>query len=486
MTLKLSRPDLLIQKGLINGEWLSAKDTLVVTNPATGETVGEFPNMGAAETTAAVEAAHRALPAWRDKTPKERAEILLKWHHLTLENVKDLAAIMTAEQGKPLAEAEGEIRYASSFLQWFGEEAKRLYGETVSGPRPGTQVQVTLEPVGVAAMITPWNFPTAMITRKVAAALAAGCTAVIKPSELTPFSATAIAQLAVEAGVPDGVLNVVAGDPEQIGGALCRDARVRKLSFTGSTRVGKLLAQQCADTVKKISLELGGNAPFIVFDDADLDLAADQLMLSKFRNAGQTCVCANRVLVQEGVYEAFLERLVARVDALKVGDGTETGVTIGPLINQAALEKVERHIADAVGKGARVLTGGKRHGLGGTFHEPTVLADVPDDAASGCEETFGPVAPVSAFKDEAEAVTRANDTPYGLASYFCTRDLGRAMRVTRALEAGIVGVNEGIISAENVPFGGVKESGVGREGARQGIHEYLEVKYALFGYPVAP
>jgi len=482
-SLKINNTALFRQQCYINGEWVNAdtKAAFTVANPADGSHLGTVPNMGAAETRRAIEAAHAAWPAWRAKTAKQRAVILRRWFELIMANQQDLAILMTAEQGKPLAEAKGEIAYAASFIEWFAEEGKRLYGETIPQHQSDKRLLVVKEPVGVCAAITPWNFPAAMITRKVAPALAAGCVMVLKPAEQTPYSALALAVLAEEAGIPKGALNVVTGDAPAIGGELTANPLVRKLTFTGSTEVGKLLMRQCADTVKKISLELGGNAPFIVFDDADLDAAVEGAMASKYRNTGQTCVCANRILVQDGVYDAFAARLTAKVKDLKVGDGMEDGVNQGPLINAQALRKVESHIADALAKGAKVLLGGKRHALGGTFFEPTVLKDVTTDMLLAREETFGPVAPLFRFKTEQDAVRIANNTQYGLAGYFYSRDVGRIWRVAEALECGMVGVNTGIISNEVTPFGGVKQSGIGREGSKYGIEEFVQVKYICLG-----
>ncbi|WP_186147965.1 NAD-dependent succinate-semialdehyde dehydrogenase [Burkholderia gladioli] len=466
----------------IGGEWHEPRGgeaTYAVLNPATGETVAEVARGGAAETRHAIAAAERALPAWRALTAKERGARVKRWGELMLEHRDALAELLTREQGKPLAEARGEVGYAASFLEWFGEEAKRMYGDVIPSPKPNSRIVVTKEPVGVVAAITPWNFPLAMITRKAGPALAAGCTMVLKPSEETPLSAFALAVLAERAGIPAGVFNIVSGDAVAIGGALTESPVVRKLSFTGSTRVGKLLARQSADTLKKLSLELGGNAPFIVFDDADLDAAVEGAIASKFRNTGQTCVCVNRFLVQDGVYEAFTGKLAEAVRKLRVGDALAGEVDQGPLINAAALDKVERHVADATGHGARVLTGGRRHALGGTFYEPTVLAEVAADALIAGEETFGPVAACFRFSTEEQAIAAANDTPFGLSAYFYTRDLGRAWRVAGALESGMVGVNDGIISTEVAPFGGVKQSGLGREGSKYGLDEYVELKYTL-------
>jgi len=481
--LKLKDPGLFRQQCYIDGRWCGADDakTLSVSNPATGQPLGTVPNMGAAETRRAIEAANAAWPAWRAKTAKERAVILRKWHDLMMANQEDLAILMTAEQGKPLTESRGEIDYAASFIEWFAEEGRRIYGDTIPTHQADKRIVVIKEPIGVCAAITPWNFPAAMITRKAGAALAAGCTMVAKPASATPFSALALAELAERAGMPKGVFSVVTGSARAIGGEMTANTLVRKLSFTGSTEIGKELLGQCAGTVKKTSMELGGNAPFIVFDDADLDAAADGAMASKYRNAGQTCVCANRLLVQDAVYDAFAAKLVERVKKLKVGNGMEPGTTIGPLIDGNAVEKVEVHIADALAKGARVVVGGKRHALGGLFFEPTVLADVDRSMRIASEETFGPVAPLFRFKDEAEAIRMANDTEFGLASYFYARDLGRVWRVSEGLEYGMVGINTGMISTAIAPFGGVKESGLGREGSRYGIEEYLEVKYLCMG-----
>jgi succinate-semialdehyde dehydrogenase/glutarate-semialdehyde dehydrogenase len=480
---KLADPTLLRHQCYTDGVWADADAgrTITVTNPATGAPIGTVPEMGEAETTRAVAAADAALPAWRAKTGKERAAVLRRWFDLMTAHADDLAAIMTAEQGKPLAEAKGEIVYAASFLEWFAEEGKRVYGDVMPHPQADKRIVVMKQPIGVTAAITPWNFPAAMITRKAGPALAAGCTMVLKPASQTPFSALALAVLAERARVPKGVFSVITGSARAIGGVLSGSPLVRKLSFTGSTEVGRVLMKQSADTIKKLSLELGGNAPFIVFDDADLDAAVDGAMASKYRNAGQTCVCANRLLVQDGVYDAFIEKLVAKVKSLKLGNGAEPGVTTGPLIDAAAVEKVEEHVSDAVAKGARVVTGGRRHALGGLFYEPTVLANVTTDMKVTREETFGPVAPVFRFKTEAEAIAMANDTEFGLAAYFYAKDLGRVWRVAEAIESGMVGVNVGIISNEVGPFGGVKQSGLGREGSKYGIDEYLEIKYVCLG-----
>jgi len=471
------------QQCYINGEWIDAdnKATIPVKNPATGTILGSVPKMGTAETRRAIEAANAAWPAWRARTAKERGAILRKWFELLMANQEDLAKLMTAEQGKPLAESKGEVAYGASFVEWFAEEGKRVYGDTIPAPTKDKRLVVIKEPIGVCAAITPWNFPIAMITRKVAPALAAGCVVVVKPAGLTPYSALALAELAERAGVPKGVMNVVTGDTKAIGAELTSNPLVRKVTFTGSTSVGALLMKQCSDTIKKMSLELGGNAPFIVFNDADLDAAVEGAIASKYRNTGQTCVCTNRVLVQDGVYDAFSAKLVEKVLQLKVGNGMEAGVTQGPLIDKAAVEKVEEHISDAVSKGARVLTGGKRYTLGGTFFEPTVLADVTSAMAVAKEETFGPVAPLFRFHTEAEAVHMANDTEFGLAAYFYSRDIGRVWRVAEALEYGMVGINTGLVSNEVAPFGGVKQSGLGREGSKYGIEEFLVVKYLCMG-----
>lgn len=481
--MNLQDADLFRQQAYIDGSWTDADDaeTFDVTNPASGEVLGRVPEMGRAETARAIAAAEAALPGWRAKTAKERAGLLRKWYELIMAAHEDLAQLMTAEQGKPLAESRGEVVYGASFVEWFAEEGKRLYGETVPTHVADRRIQVIKQPVGVVASITPWNFPIAMITRKCAPAMAAGCTVVAKPAEDTPFCALALAELAERAGIPKGVLNVVTGVPHDIGAEITSNPVVRKVSFTGSTEVGKLLMRQCADTVKKVSLELGGNAPFIVFDDADLDAAVAGVMASKYRNAGQTCVCANRIYVQDGVYAAFTDKMAAAVGELKVGSGFEDGVAQGPLINEAAIEKVERLVADAVEKGAKVALGGARHEKGGTFYTPTILTDVTSQMACATEEIFGPVAPLYRFTDEADVVRQANDTPYGLAAYFYARDVGRVFRVAEALEYGIVGINEGIISTETAPFGGMKESGLGREGGSYGIEEFVEVKYLCIG-----
>jgi succinate-semialdehyde dehydrogenase/glutarate-semialdehyde dehydrogenase len=479
--LLLKDPSLLEARAPIGGEWLGGAKTFAVRNPATGAELAQVPDLDAAAARRAIDAAHAALPGWRRKTAKERAAILRKWHELMLANQEDLAAIMTAEQGKPLTEARGEIAYAASFFEWFGEEAKRVYGDTIPSPWADKRLLVTKEPVGVCAAITPWNFPAAMLARKAGAALAAGCTLVAKPAEQTPLSALAMALLGQRAGLPAGVLNVITGDARAIGGELTSNPRVRKISFTGSTEVGKLLMRQSADTLKKLSLELGGNAPFIVFDDADLPAAVEGAMTAKYRNTGQTCVCANRLIVQDGIYDAFAAALTEAARKLRVGAGTEDGVQQGPLIDAAALAKVEAHVADAKAGGARVLTGGKRHTLGGTFYEPTVLADVTPAMLVANEETFGPVAPLLRFRDEAQAIELANATDAGLAAYFYSRDVARVFRVAEALQYGMVGINTGLISTEVAPFGGMKESGIGREGSKYGINDYLETKYWCLG-----
>ncbi len=481
--LPLRDPTLFREACLVGGKWIEAGSgkTVPVRNPATGETIGTVPSLSAAETRQAIEAAHAAFPAWRGKLAKDRSAVLRRLFDLMMENQEDLAQIMTAEQGKPLAESRGEIAYAANFIEWFSEEAKRIYGDLIPQPRAGQRILVMKEPIGVFAAITPWNFPAAMITRKTAPGWAAGCTGVVRPASQTPFSALALGVLAERAGMPPGVCNIVTGASGEMGAELTSNPLVRKLTFTGSTEVGAKLLAQAAATIKKCSMELGGNAPFLVFDDADLDAAVQGAMASKYRNAGQTCVCANRILVQDGVFDAFSEKLSAAVRALKVGPGTEEGVTQGPLINADAVAKVEEHIADATSRGAQVVIGGKRHALGGNFFEPTILADVPRDALIFREETFGPVAPLFRFKTEAEALALANDTPFGLAAYFYARDMGRIVRVAEGLEVGIVGVNEGIISTEVAPFGGVKQSGLGREGSKYGIEDYLEIKYVALG-----
>jgi succinate-semialdehyde dehydrogenase/glutarate-semialdehyde dehydrogenase len=467
----------------INGTWTAAdsNETIAVTNPATGETIGTIPKMGAAETRRAIEATNDALSQWRAKTAQERSSILRRWSELLLENQEDLAILMTAEQGKPLAESRGETVYAASFIEWFAEEGKRIYGDVIPPHQSDKRIVVLKEPIGVCVAITPWNFPSAMITRKVAPALAAGCTMVVKPATATPYSALALAELAKRAGVPDGVFSVVTGSAAGIGGEMTSNPLVRKLTFTGSTETGKKLMAQCAGTVKKVSLELGGNAPFIVFDDADLDAAVEGAIISKFRNTGQTCVCTNRFLVQDAVYDRFTEKFAAAVGKLTVGDGLKGETQQGPLIDLAGLEKVEEHVADALAHGARVVTGGKRHALGGTFFEPTVLADVVPGMLVAREETFGPVAPLFRFKTEQEAIRMANDTEFGLAAYFYSQDISRVWRVAEAIEYGIVGINTGLIGTTVAPFGGMKESGIGREGSKYGIEEFLEVKYLCIG-----
>jgi succinate-semialdehyde dehydrogenase/glutarate-semialdehyde dehydrogenase len=482
--MQLKDPTLLKQQCYVDGGWIDAdnNDTLEVTNPADGSFLGTVPRLGAAETRRAIEAAQAASPAWRALTAKERAGKLRRLFELMMENQEDLAVLMTSEQGKSLTESRGEIAYAASFLEWFAEEGKRIYGDTIPSHQADKRIVVIKEPIGVCAAITPWNFPAAMITRKAGPALAAGCTMVVKPASQTPYSALALAELAERAGIPKGVLNVVTGSAKAIGGELTANPIVRKLSFTGSTEIGQKLMAECADTLKKVSLELGGNAPFIVFDDADLDAAVNGAIASKYRNSGQTCVCANRLLVQDGVYDAFAEKLSAAVrEQLKVGNGLEPGVSQGPLIDRAAVEKVEEHISDALAQGAQVALGGKRHELGGTFFEPTVLTGVTPAMKIAREETFGPVAPLFRFKTEDEAIRMANDTEFGLASYFYSRDLGRVWRVAEGLEYGMVGINTGIISTEIAPFGGVKASGLGREGSKYGIEDYLEVKYLCLG-----
>ena len=467
----------------INGAWIEAMpgEEIDVDDPATGELIGKVPRMGAVQTRQAIEAAERALATWRERTAKERAVVLRRWFDLMMANQEDLARLMTLEQGKPLSESGGEVAYAASFLEWFGEEAKRVYGDTIPPHQADKRIVVIKQPVGVVACITPWNFPLAMITRKAGPALAAGCTVVLKPASQTPFSALALAELAERAGVPQGVFNVITGKASEIGGELASHPIVKKLSFTGSTEIGKLLMGQCSSTVKKLSLELGGNAPFIVFDDADLDAAVEGAVASKYRNTGQTCVCTNRILVQDSVYDAFAAKLATAVKALKPANGLEPGATQGPLIDNAALAKVEEHIQDATSKGAKVLIGGHRHALGGRFFEPTILTGVTPAMAIAREETFGPVAPLFRFKTEADAIALANDTQFGLAAYFYGRDIARVWRVAEALEYGMVGINTGLISTEVAPFGGVKESGLGREGSKYGIEEYLEIKYLCFG-----
>jgi succinate-semialdehyde dehydrogenase/glutarate-semialdehyde dehydrogenase len=471
------------QQAYIDGQWCDAQDgsRQAIYNPANGEVIGHVPNLGAAQARAAVAAANAAWPAWRAKTAKERSTLLKGWHALMLENADALAEILTLEQGKPLAEAKGEILYAASFIEWFAEEAKRIYGDTIPSHKGDARIVVSKEPIGVVAAITPWNFPAAMITRKAGPALAAGCPCIVKPAPETPFSALAMAALAEQAGIPAGIFNVITGDAVAIGAELTASPEVRKLSFTGSTAIGKLLMAQCASTLKKVSLELGGNAPFIVFDDADLERAVEGALLAKFRNAGQTCVCVNRFLVQDGIHDAFIARLAERVGELHVGDGFAAGVSQGPLINERAVAKVEDHVQDALAKGARLLCGGERHALGHGFFQPTVLADLTAQMKVASEETFGPLAAVFRFTRESDALQMANDTEFGLAAYCYTRDLGRAWRMSEGLEYGMVGINEGLISTEVAPFGGIKSSGLGREGSKYGIDDYLELKYTLMG-----
>lgn len=482
-TIALQDPSLLKARCYIDGQWVDADNgaTLAVNNPANGTLIGTIPNAGTAQTRAAIAAAGRAFGPWKARTAEDRARILRRWFELMLQHQEDLALIMTSEQGKPLAEARGEIAYAASYIEWFAEEARRIYGEVIPSPWQDKRIVVTREPVGVCAAITPWNFPAAMITRKVAPALAAGCSIIVKPATQTPLSALAMAELAARAGVPAGVFSVITGDARPIGAELTASPVVRKLTFTGSTEIGRVLAAQCAPTLKKMSLELGGNAPFIVFDDADLDAAVQGAMASKYRNTGQTCVCANRLLVQDGVYDAFADKLARAVAALKVGNGLEEGVEQGPLIDEASLAKVEELVADAKARGARVVTGGQRHALGGTFYEPTILADITPDMRLAREEIFGPVAPLFRFGTEVEAIQMANDTEFGLAAYFYSRDVGRVWRVSGALQYGMVGVNAGVISTAVAPFGGVKQSGMGREGSVHGIEEYVDTKYLCMG-----
>jgi succinate-semialdehyde dehydrogenase / glutarate-semialdehyde dehydrogenase len=481
--LTLKDPSLLKQLCYLNGHWSAADSGAVidVTNPANGEKIGTIPRMGTDETRRAIEAANTALPAWRARTAKERSVILRRWFELMMANQEDLAIIMTAEQGKPLAESKGEIAYAAAFIEWFAEEGKRVYGDTIPGHAADKRIVVIKEPVGVCAAITPWNFPAAMITRKAGPALAAGCTMVVKPATATPLSALALAELGERAGIPAGVFSVITGSAGAIGNEMTANPIVRKLTFTGSTEIGKQLMARCANTVKKVSLELGGNAPFIVFDDADLDAAVEGAVASKYRNTGQTCVCTNRLIVQDRVYDAFVEKLTAAVAKMRIGNGLEGEFQQGPLIDMAAVEKVEEHIADAVGKGARIALGGKRHALGGSFFEPTIITGVTPEMLVAREETFGPLAPVFRFNEDAEAIRMANDTEFGLASYFYSRDISRVWRVAEALEYGMVGINTGLISTEVAPFGGMKESGIGREGSRYGIEEFIEVKYLCMG-----
>ena len=479
----LKDPKLWHDRAYLDGAWVEAdsKKRFDVDNPADGTIVGSVPDMGVAETKRAIDAANAALPAWRALTGKQRSQVLRKWFDLIVANADDLAAILTAEQGKPLAEARGEIMYGASFVEWFAEEAKRIYGDVIPTIANDRRFIVIKQPVGVVAAITPWNFPNAMITRKVAPGLAVGCTFVLKPAEQTPFSALALAELAERAGIPKGVLNIVTGDAPSIGREMCANETVRKVTFTGSTEVGRILMRQSADTIKKLSLELGGNAPFIVFDDADLDAAAEGAILSKYRNAGQTCVCANRIYVQDGVYDAFAAKLAEKVRAFKVGAGTEPGVTIGPLIDKQGLAKVEDHVSDAVSKGAKVMLGGKRHALGGLFYEPTLLTEVTTAMKVTREETFGPVAPLYRFKTDDEVIALANASEFGLAAYFYARDVGRVFRAAEAIETGMVGINVGVFANEVAPFGGVKQSGLGREGSKYGVDDFLEIKYLCVG-----
>ncbi|WP_377292477.1 NADP-dependent succinate-semialdehyde dehydrogenase [Rhizobium sp. SG2393] len=481
--MQLKDPTLLRQAALVGGRWIEADAAsgIAVTNPATGETIGHVPKLGAAETREAIEAARNAQKGWAARTAKERSGILRKWFDLMIENKEDLGRILTAEQGKPLAEAMSEIVYGASFIEWFAEEARRLYGDLIPGHQPDKRIMVMKQPIGVVAAITPWNFPNAMITRKAGPAFAAGCAMVLKPASQTPFSAIALGVLAERAGLPAGLFSVITGSASAIGGEMTSNPTVRKLTFTGSTEIGAELYKQCAPTIKKLGLELGGNAPFIVFDDADLDAAVEGALIAKFRNNGQTCVCANRLYVQDGVYEAFADKLAKAVGKLKTGNGFDEGVILGPLIDENALEKVEEHVNDAVSKGGRVIQGGKRHSLGGTFFEATVIADVTKAMAVAREETFGPVAPLFRFKDEADVIEQANDTEFGLASYFYAKDLARVFRVAEALEYGMVGVNTGLISTAEAPFGGVKLSGLGREGSRYGLEEFTEIKYVCLG-----
>ena len=482
--LALNDPSLLVEAALVGADWVGADDAATATtilNPATGEPVGRVPDLGADDTQKAIEAARLAQKGWAAKTAKERANILRRWFELMMENQEDLARILTAEQGKPLAEARGEIGYGASFLEWFSEEARRSYGDVIPGHQADKRIVVIKQPIGVVAAITPWNFPNAMITRKAGPALAAGCAMVLKPAPQTPFSAMAMALLAQRAGLPDGLLSVITGDAEAIGGVMTSSPVVRKLTFTGSTAVGAKLYADCAPTIKKLGLELGGNAPFIVFDDADIDAAVEGAIISKYRNNGQTCVCANRIYVHEAVYDAFAEKLSAKISQLKTGNGMDEGITFGPLINEAALAKVEAHVADAKAKGANILLGGDRHELGGTFYQPTILTDVTSDMLVTSEETFGPVAPLFKFSDEDDVIAAANDTEFGLCAYFYARDMARIWRVSEALESGIVGINTGIISTEIAPFGGVKSSGLGREGSHFGLDEFMELKYLCMG-----
>jgi len=481
--MNLQNPNLLRQQCYIDGAWTDAADaaTIPVTNPASGEVIATIPRMGSTETAEAIAAAARAQVEWRAKLAKERAVIVRRWGELMLENQEDLARLMTAEQGKPLTESRGEIAYAASFLEWFAEEAKRVYGETIPQHQPDKRIVVIKQPVGVCVAITPWNFPAAMITRKAGPAIAAGCAVALKPATQTPLSALALAELGAAAGLPPGVFNVITGDARAIGGEMTSNPQVRHLSFTGSTEIGRELMRQCADSIIKVSLELGGNAPFIVFDDADLDAAVEGAMISKYRNGGQTCVCSNRIYVHDAVYDEFAAKLAAAVGKMKVGDGVDDGVVQGPLINEAAVEKVEAHIADALAKGAQIITGGARHDLGGTYFQPTVLGDVTAEMLVAREETFGPLAPLFRFTDEATVIADANNTEFGLAAYFYSQNAARVWRVAEALESGMVGINTGLISTAEAPFGGVKQSGIGREGARHGMEEYLEMKYLCIG-----
>jgi succinate-semialdehyde dehydrogenase/glutarate-semialdehyde dehydrogenase len=480
--LNLKDPSLLETRAHVDGAWIETGRTFPVHNPATGQLIAEVADLTPQDTARAVDAAHAAQPAWAALTGKERAAVLRRWYDLLVENADDLATILTAEMGKPWPEARGEILYGASFIEWFAEEAKRIYGETIPGHQQDKRIVVIRQPVGVVGSITPWNFPNAMIARKVAPALAVGCSFVARPAELTPLSALAMAVLAERAGVPAGIFNVIpSSDSAGVGAELCANPKVSKITFTGSTRVGRILMRQCSDTIKKMSLELGGNAPFIVFDDADLDAAVEGALIAKYRNGGQTCVCANRIYVQSGIHDRFAEKLAEKVRSMKVGDGFDDGVSVGPLISEAALAKVEDHVSDALGKGARVLEGGTRSDLGGTFYRPTVLAGVTTDMKVAREETFGPVAPLFRFDDEAEVIALANDTEFGLASYFYSRDMARIWRVAEALESGMVGINTGLISTEVAPFGGIKQSGLGREGSRHGVEDYLELKYLCIG-----
>lgn len=479
---KLNNANLLKTEGFIGGAWIKTDKVFEVDNPSTGAVIAKVADCGEAETLRAIEAAHKAFPAWSAKSAKERGAILRKWFDLIIQHKDDLGIIMTAEQGKPLKEAIGEVVYGAAFVEWFAEEGKRVYGDMIPSTIPNSRISVIKQPVGVCGMITPWNFPSAMITRKAPPALAAGCTIVIKPAESTPLSALALAYLAKEAGFPDGVINIVtSSDSKTVGKILCESEKVRKLSFTGSTRVGKILMEQCAGTVKKLSLELGGNAPFIVFDDADIDAAVAGAAMAKFRNCGQVCIAPNRFYIQDSIYDEFAEKLAAKVKAIKAGDGFDDSSDIGPLINKAGLEKVQDHIENATKHGAKIVVGGKPHAKGGNFYEPTLITDMTKDMKISCDETFGPVAALFRFKDEAQVIELANDTIYGLASYFYARDIGRVWRVAEALEYGMVGVNSGTISTEAAPFGGVKQSGIGREGSKYGIDEFLEIKYVLLG-----